>query len=120
MLTSCNTGNTKQDSNPIAARVAKRLGEKEVEAPAQFGYAGEDGTYGSAPAKPGSRERILGEVKPDYSKPGTMNTFDKEGKLVRTKTTPARPEWVPKEDPKNEKPKTSFWQKVKSFFKGKK
>ncbi len=107
-MLSCNTGNTKKESNPIAGRVAKRL-EKEVEAPSDYGWIAEDGRYGSAPAKPKSKEQTLGQVELDYSKPSKMNIFDKQGKLNGG---------TPTEDgTKPQKP--SFWQRVKNAFKKK-
>ena len=108
LMLSCNTGNTNKESNPIAGRVAKRL-EKEVEAPSDYGWIAEDGRYGSAPAKPKSKEQTLGQVELDYSKPSKMNIFDKQGKL--NGGTPTEDGTKPQ--------KTSLWQRVKSAFKKK-
>jgi hypothetical protein len=108
LMLSCNTGNTNKESNPIAGRVAKRL-EKEVEAPSDYGWIAEDGRYGSAPAKPKSKEQKLGQLELDYSKPSKMNIFDKQGKL--NGGTPTEDGTKPQ--------KNSFWQRVKNTFKKK-
>jgi hypothetical protein len=116
LLNSCNTGNTKGNENPIAARVAKLTG-KETEAPAQYGYADPSGIHGSVPAKKGSRETAPGHVEPDYTQGGNMNVFDKKGKLVRSIPSPALcPKPAGKEDAKPSEPKPSFWNKVKNLF----
>jgi hypothetical protein len=109
LLLSCNTGNTKDDKNPIAARVAKRL-DKEVEAPSDYGWISEDGRYGAAPAKPKSKEENLGQLELDHTKPSKMNLFDRNGKLKGG---------TPTEDPTKVEKKPSFWHRFKNVFKKK-
>ena len=114
LYASCNTGNVKARKDPLAARVANRV-NKEIEAPSDFGVIADnrvDSYQGSGETAPGQ------DVVLDYGKPGTLNTFDVKGKLKSSsKPSPAHPEW---NQPKKESKKTSFWEKVKNVFKGKK
>ncbi len=124
ICTACRTGNIQLSEGkfPIAARTAKVLGEKEFEAPVEYGYTDLSGKWGSVPAKNGATEKgKLGDLQGDFSKEGHTNVFDKNGKLVRTNTIPPlRPESSSKDNTEKDSPKTSFWGKVKDLFKGKK